>query len=498
MADTQLDAQYEILAKTLGLYASPEFRPSAEKVFDTLGYKVDRVFDDPANTFFAVGLSSKDGSKAPVILLPGGNGGDPGSVGAVEFASNKQAIKEWFANITNNQQINPKGLKPDVTGASRGGALTQLIASEFPTLIGSAVSFVSPGIDRKDADKFLENGGDPSQVRHYVTNGDYRSLFGEAFIPGKVVVSNYEIPFGIPALGELDYTDRKHSSGILADFSALLPDTSNPAIAQIRAATDIPPDNVLSEISVDELSQPDFTWQGKDWQTALEVIRNNNPNLALLIEQRQNLEELRDTNGSGSIFKLLGQAIQGENPVPPDQVNQSTANDDILFGSEEDDQISGLAGDDYITGSFGDDQLFGNEGKDGLAGGTGDDILNGGANDDTLKGGEGDDLFLFGDCTPFASVALGVDRINDFVVDEDLIGLSKATFTNLSDDFASVFGIVTDDVAAETSVASIVYNTNNGKLFYNTNGSEIGLGDGSQFANIFGQPTLSACDFTLV
>jgi serralysin len=258
MADMQLDAQYEILAKTLGLYANPKFRPSAEKVFDTLGYKVDRVFDDPANTFFSVGLSSKDGSKAPVILLPGGNGGDPGSVGAVEFASNKQAIKDWFETITKNQTINPQGLKPDVTGASRGGALTQLIASEFPTLIGSAVSFVSPGIDRKDADKFLANGGDPNQVRHYVTDGDYRSLFGEVFIPGKVVVSNYNTPFGIPAPGEFDYTDRKHSSGILADFKDLLPDTSNPDIARIRALTDIPPDNVLSEISVDELNHCPF------------------------------------------------------------------------------------------------------------------------------------------------------------------------------------------------------------------------------------------------
>jgi hypothetical protein len=105
------------------------------------------------------------------------------------------------------------------SGASRGGALTQLVASEFPTLIGSAVSFVSTGIDREVADTFLENGGDPNQVRHYITNGDYRSIFGEAFIPGKVVVSNYEIPFSIPKPGEIDYTIRKHSSGILADFS---------------------------------------------------------------------------------------------------------------------------------------------------------------------------------------------------------------------------------------------------------------------------------------
>jgi serralysin len=497
MADTQLDAQYEILAKTLSVYADPKFKPLAEKVFDTLGYKVDRVFEDPANTFFAVGLSSKDSSKAPVILLPGGNGGDPGSVGAVEFASNKQEIQDWFANITNNQQLNPKGLKPDVTGASRGGALTQLVASEFPTLIGSAISFVSPGIDRKDADKFLENGGNPDQVRHYITNGDYRSLLGEAFIPGKVVVSNYEIPFSVPKPGEVDYATRKHSSGILADFSTLFPDTSNPEIAQIRALTDIPVGNVLSETSVEALNQPDFNWQGKDWQSLVEVIRSNNPNLARLIEQRQNIEDSRDNSGFGSILKLTGEAIQGINPVPADRVNKPTANDDILFGSEDDDRISGRAGDDYITGGSGDDRLFGNQGKDGLVGGTGDDILNGGANNDTLKGGEGDDLFLFGDCTPFSSAALGIDRINDFTVDEDSIGLRKATFTNICDDFASVFGTVTDDVAAETSEAAIVYNTSNGKLFYNNNGLESGFGDGGQFANIFGKPALSAESFTL-
>jgi serralysin len=493
MADTQLDAQYEILAKTLGLYTSPKFRPSAEKIFDTLGYKVDRVFDDPANEFLAIGLSSKDGSKAPVILLPGGNGGNPGSVGAVEFAANKQAIQDWLINITNNPEINPQGLKPDVTGASRGGALTQLIATEFPTLIGSAVSFFSPGIDREVADKFLENGGDPSQIRHYITDGDYRSLLGEAFIPGKVVVSNYEIPFDIPA----NYAARKHASGILADFSTIFPDTSNPDIARIRALTDIPTDNVLSEISVDELNQPNFGWKGKDWQSLVEIIKSNNPNLAQFVEQRQNVEDSRDSSGFGSILKLFGEAIQGINPVPADQVNQPTANDDILFGNEDDDQISGLAGDDYITGSSGDDQLSGNEGKDGLVGNAGNDILNGGANDDSLKGGKGDDLFLFGGCTPFSSAALGIDRINDFVVDEDLIGLSKATFTNLSDDFASVFGTVTDDVAAETSVASIVYNTSNGKLFYNSNGLEKGFGEGGQFATIFGNPVISAEDFTI-
>jgi serralysin len=514
MSDQQLDPQYELLNKALTLSGDydPKSRPFADKVFDTQGYVVNRIFDNqvldqpPGTTpFLALGLTSKDGSKPPVLVLPGGFGGNPGSVGFSEFAANKQAIQDWLVNIANDQQVNPQELKPDVTGRSRGGALTQLTASEFPTLIGSAVSFVSPGIERKDADKFIENGGDPNQVRHYITDGDYRTVLGETFIPGQVVVSNYETPID----GSVDYPSRKHLSGILADFNSIFPDRNDPIVAQARtlgdifpgqtgaqalAQADIPTNQTLSEISVDELNQPDFTWQGKDWQTALGKVRENNPNLAFAFE-RQGLEELRDTGGIP--LNLVGEAIQAKNPVTPDQVNQPTANNDILFGGEGDDEIRGLAGNDFIRGSAGNDRLFGNEGSDILVGNTGDDLLNGGAGDDILKGGAGNDLFMFGNGTPFNSAALGLDRINDFTPGEDLIGLSKATFANLGNDFASSFGTVTDDATVATSAAAIVYNTSNGKLFYNTNGVDAGLGDGAQFASVFGQPALAAENFTL-
>jgi hypothetical protein len=83
---------------------------------------------------------------------------------------------------------------------------------------------------------------------------------------------------------------------------------------------------------------------------------------------------------------------------------------------------------------------------------------------------------------------------NDFKPGNDLIGLSKAAFPNLGNDF---FGTVTEDISVGSSAAAIVYNTSNGKLFYNANGADAGLGNGSQFASIFGQPTLSAQDFIL-
>jgi serralysin len=226
MTDPQLDGQYELLSKAVSAYSDSKTRPLIEQVFDILGYKVDRVFDPYSDGGQAIGLSSKDASKPPVLVLPGGAAGNPRSVGDEEFTASKKAIQDWIGSITNDQQANPQGFKPDVTGVSRGGALTQLVASAFPTSIGSAVTFVSPGIDQATADKFTENDGDPSQVRHYVTDGDYRSLAGDAFIPGKVTVGTYEIPVTSQA-GTVDYATRKHSSGILADFSTLFPDTSS-------------------------------------------------------------------------------------------------------------------------------------------------------------------------------------------------------------------------------------------------------------------------------
>jgi serralysin len=497
MSDSQFDTRYELLSKAVSAYSDSKTRPLAEQVFDTLGYKVDRVFDPYSDGGQAIGLRSKDGSKPPVLVLPGGAAGNPRSVGDEEFTASKQAIQDWIGSITNDRQANPQGFKPDVTGASRGGSLTQLTASAFPTLIGSAVTFVSPGIDRATADKFTENGGDPSQVRHYITDGDYRSLTGDAFIPGKVTVGTYETPV-VTEPGKVDYATRKHSSGILADFSALLPDTSNPTIAQLRAISDKPADLTLTEISVDELNRADFNWQGKDWQVVKEKLQANNPNLAQLLTDRQSVEEIRDNLGAGNVFNLVGEAIAGINPVSTDRVNQSTAGDDILFGTDGNDKIKGGAGADYIRGGAGNDRLFGNEGKDALIGGAGNDLLNGGAGDDILTGGAGNDRFVFGDCTPFKAASLGVDRINDFTPGEDLIGLSKATFNLFKRDFASNFAIVTDDASAETSTAAIVYDTSNGKLFYNTNGSDAGFGDGGQFASLFGQPALSVQDFKLI
>lgn len=504
MADIQLDAQYEIFSKGLVAYfnANGQYKPLLNKLFDDLGYAVDKVIDNPATGLQAIGLRSKDGKKTPVLLYQGSNGevqdknadAGPSGGGFSQFSANKQEIKDWLVAVTNDRQFNPQGLKPDVAGVSLGGTLTQITASEFPTLIGSVVSFISPGINRETADKFFENGGNLDQVRHYIRDGDLTSLAGEAFIPGRVVVSTSDIS----EADQANYVSLKHLSGILADFRSIIPKTGDPAIDEALALSNKPNNQTFTEISVDKLNQSDFTFQGKDWLAVLEKVRTNNPNLAELIADRQNFEEVRYVGKLGTVEKLVGQAIKGENPVPSDRVNHPTAGNDILFGTDCRDLISGLAGDDYIRGGAGNDKLYGNEGDDALIGGVGNDILTGGAGNDVLTGNSGKDRFIFGDTTPFQAAALGIDNVNDFVPDEDLIGLSKATFTNIGRNFARAFATVTDDVAAETSQASIIYNTNNGRLFYNTNGVDAGFDEGGQFANVFGQPALSAENFILV
>ena len=65
--------------------------------------------------------------------------------------------------------------------------------------------------------------------------------------------------------------------------------------------------------------------------------------------------------------------------------------------------------------------------SDKISGGTGNDILSGGLGKDFLTGGKGKDTFVF-DTKASKSNA---DKITDFNVKDDTIGLENAIFTKL-------------------------------------------------------------------
>jgi glycerophosphoryl diester phosphodiesterase len=190
-----------------------------------------------------------------------------------------------------------------------------------------------------------------------------------------------------------------------------------------------------------------------------------------------------------------------------DQMGGDTGNDtlygcngkDSLYGWDGDDRLYGGADDDLFVGDAGDDQLFGEAGNDTIYGGDGNDTVSGGAGNDLLIGQFGCNVYEFAD----ASFNFGVDTITGFG-GTDKITLGKTAFASLTsiigDGFSNAgeFAVVGDDAEAATSTALIVYNCNNGKLFYNQDCAIAGFGAGGQFAELTAQPSLTASSFAII
>lgn len=69
------------------------------------------------------------------------------------------------------------------------------------------------------------------------------------------------------------------------------------------------------------------------------------------------------------------------------------------------------------------------------------------------------------------------------------------TFSEVAGDIGDEFVTVQNNPGS--SDGSIVYNSSNGGLFYNTNGSDPGFGEGGQFATLAGSPDLTTDNFKL-
>ncbi|MCR6500153.1 calcium-binding protein [Shinella sp. CPCC 101442] len=157
------------------------------------------------------------------------------------------------------------------------------------------------------------------------------------------------------------------------------------------------------------------------------------------------------------------------------------------------------AGDTYssienLTGSAFNDTLTGNSSGNILIGGSGNDTLNGRAGNDTLTGGGGNDTFLFNT----ALGATNVDTITDFSFVNDTIRLENAIFNAIvgvgvlsaAQFVANVSGTASD------SSDRIIYETDTGKLFYDTNGNA--AGGSVQFAKLDPGLGINNTDFFII
>jgi len=400
-------AAYETIAKQIAyIDNNPQSQTLVQTGLTAAGYQIDRTFDDPATGFHAIGLISTTPDKPPVLVVRGTDSpvddvanADRRGVGFNQFEANKQALGNWLTQISQDTAKNPRRLPPDLLGHSLGGAITQLAATEFTSTIGDVVTFNSPGVAQSTVNTFKQKVGAGKNVTHYIVSGDFVSLGGEAFLPGKVVLQTFTNPIIDPLL----VLNKHTQSGLL---------------------TSPPPGFTQTEISVDQLSRPNFTFTDSDYLELLAGLDFALPALGTSLESRSSLEQLRTTPGTSFLGNVAAiqtalNASQINNLVGDDANNTASgfAGDDIITGNGGNDILSGNKGNDIISGGIGNDQLLGGKGDDNLTGGEGDDTLIGAMGADLLIGGAGRDVLVLG-------VGGGTDTLVDFQKGQDLIGLS--------------------------------------------------------------------------
>lgn len=141
--------------------------------------------------------------------------------------------------------------------------------------------------------------------------------------------------------------------------------------------------------------------------------------------------------------------------------------------------------------------LKGNEFANAIYGNAGVDTLDGGLGKDTLTGYGGRDTFLF-------DTALGagnIDRIVDFAptsASHDMIALSHAIFNAVASGPLSASAFKDIGTGAEDANDRILYNSANGALLYDADGSKAGGAAATQFATLSGHLTLTNADFKVV
>jgi Ca2+-binding RTX toxin-like protein len=141
-----------------------------------------------------------------------------------------------------------------------------------------------------------------------------------------------------------------------------------------------------------------------------------------------------------------------------------------------------------------DNVLTGNGADNRMRGGSGNDTIDGGAGNDRLEGGNGNDLFLF---TSFGDDT--ADSVQDFRAADDTIALDHTVFLAIKDagKLTSAQFLANASGLAERSTDRIVYNTTDGELYWDRDGSGTAY-DPQHFATLDYIQTIKADDFLMV
>ena len=411
-------AVYESLAKSIVyLNEKPDAQNLVSRFLDTNGYYVDRILDDSETGFYAIGFGSLNPENPPVLVFRGTDfiGGDAifsdsRDIGFPEFEKNRDSIRNWLTEIGQDAGKNPNQLLPDIIGHSWGGSVAQIAASEFTLISGNVLTFNSPGISQSTVNTFRRNlSRTPNKnVSHYIVGGDFVSLFGEAFLPGKVFFQT----FTDPNINPLTVLAKHRKENLL---------TAPPAGFFQR------------QISAEQFSSPEFAYNNdSDFNEFIAAMNFALPNLSVAIRSRSGAESLRIASDF-SFLELIREIQVSLAPLQPnylsgdDRNNAATGGpgEDTMIGSGGNDTLRGNRGNDSISGGGDNDFLYGGRDNDYLNGDDEDDLISGEFGNDVLIGGNGRDRFVL-------ESGGGADIIVDFEDSQDLIALSRGlTFAQI-------------------------------------------------------------------
>ncbi|HEX6691306.1 MAG TPA: M10 family metallopeptidase C-terminal domain-containing protein [Burkholderiales bacterium] len=149
-----------------------------------------------------------------------------------------------------------------------------------------------------------------------------------------------------------------------------------------------------------------------------------------------------------------------------------------------------------VGGNF-NDVLTGNAAANFFFGGNGNDTLTGAGGNDRLQGGAGNDAFVFN----AAPGSANSDVVVDFATGVDKLQMENSVMTAIgaAGNFASGdvrFWAAAGATSGHDANDRIVYNTSNGTLYYDADGS--GAGAAQLIATLQGQAALAATDIAVI
>jgi len=145
------------------------------------------------------------------------------------------------------------------------------------------------------------------------------------------------------------------------------------------------------------------------------------------------------------------------------------------------------------TGNTSNNVLHGNSGNNVLNGHNGNDVLYGGLGNDVLTGGYQKDTFVFDTAL---NAATNVDRITDFSVVDDTIQLDHTVFAAVGASLTAGEFVKNTTGLAQDRDDRIIYESDTGKLFYDSNGSA--AGGSVHFATLQSNLALTFADFHVI